>query len=282
MRELLLRLGLISEENLEIEFELGSHKIFRDKKTGVIFRESGPTVDYAHIQNTDYWSADNLIDARRMTLLDDRRRFEQFGQYIKGKKILDFGCGNGGFLDIAKPYTYHAYGLEVQSDVRAMLRQHGMDVVADLNELPDSDFESVFMFHVLEHLSNPIEVLSAIKSKMAPGGKIIVEVPHAEDFLLSYLDVPGFREHTHTSEIHMVLHTPTSLAKFLEEAGFANIRVEGVQRYSLNNHMYWLQTGKPGGMRVWDFLLSDALKQEYADKMKRLGMTDTIVAVGEA
>ena len=40
------------------------------------------------------------------------------------------------------------------------------------------------MFHVLEHIPYQIDTLKLVNSKLKKGGKIIVEVPHAEDFLI--------------------------------------------------------------------------------------------------
>ena len=42
------------------------------------------------------------------------------------------------------------------------------------------------MFHVLEHLPYQIDTLKSIHSKLKKGGKIIIEVPHGEDYLLNF------------------------------------------------------------------------------------------------
>ena len=44
------------------------------------------------------------------------------------------------------------------------------------------------MFHVLEHIPYQIETLKVLKSKLKNKGKIIIEVPHAEDFLILQKD----------------------------------------------------------------------------------------------
>ena len=42
----------------------------------------------------------------------------------------------------------------------------------------------IFSFHVIEHLQDPIDTLSILKNKIISGGKILIGVPHAKDFLL--------------------------------------------------------------------------------------------------
>lgn len=44
----------------------------------------------------------DFVNWRKNTYTDDNRRYSQYKNLISGKKILDFGCGNGGFLTLAK------------------------------------------------------------------------------------------------------------------------------------------------------------------------------------
>jgi cyclopropane fatty-acyl-phospholipid synthase-like methyltransferase len=46
---------------------------------------------------------------------DDKRRFFQFNKFIKNKKLLDFGCGWGNFLNIIKNAKLLA-GVELRED----------------------------------------------------------------------------------------------------------------------------------------------------------------------
>jgi len=55
-------------------------------------------------------------------------------------------------------------------------------------------------------------------------GKIIVEVPHANDFLLELDELKEFKKFSFWSE-YLILHTYLSLKKVLRQAGFKNIKV---------------------------------------------------------
>ncbi len=50
-----------------------------------------------------------------------------------------------------------------------------------------------------------------------------------------------------------------------------------VQRYPLENHLYWLSQGKPGGHFRWSFMESDALNRQYGAMLANLGVADTII-----
>ena len=85
----------------------------------------------------------------------------------------------------------------------------GYNVHASIEDAEQNFFDVVTMFHVFEHLKNPIETLKSIRGKMAIGAKIIIEVPHANDFLISFLDNDKFKSFTFWSE-HLILHTRKS------------------------------------------------------------------------
>jgi len=133
----------------------------------------------------------------------------------------------------------------------------------------------------LEHLPDPINTLKRVYGRLKQGGegKVIIEVPHARDFLLDGLKVESFINFTLWSQ-HLILHTRESLALMLNDAGFKDIRIEGVQRYSLANHFHWLRNGKPGGHReALSVFETDSLRSTYAEALSRIDANDTLVAI---
>lgn len=146
--------------------------------------------------------------------------------------------------------------------------------------MPDSNFDIITLFHVFEHFVNPLQDLASLYEKLKPGGKIIIEVPHARDFLLHQLDLDAFKAFTFWSE-HLILHTKESLTAFLKQCGFVNIGVEHFQRYPLANHLYWLAKQQPEGHLIWANLLDGKLDKVYAKKLAELYRSDTIIAGAE-
>ena len=78
------------------------------------------------------------------------------------------------------------------------------------------------MFHILEHIPYQVETLRALKQKLSKKGKIIIEVPSAQDFLLTFENLDKFKKFTFWSE-HLILHTENSLRKVLKSSGLKNI-----------------------------------------------------------
>jgi SAM-dependent methyltransferase len=260
-------------------------KVMKCTRSGVIFLSTDDHISreyYSDKSGTSYWSATSRKEALKETWEDDHRRFEQFHTLVTRKSYLDIGTGLGGILDLMKDVASEVHGVELQAEVRDYLnKEAGLKVYDGLESIPSGKiFDVVTLFHVFEHLSDPVGMLKQVREKMNVGGKLVIEVPHANDFLIRFLDLESFKSFTFWSE-HLILHTRTSLEIMLRAAGFANVTVSGYQRYPLANHMHWLAKNKPGGHVVWPQLRSEDLDNAYSDVLKGLDMTDTIIAIAE-
>ena len=144
--------------------------------------------------------------------------------------------------------------------------------------LPEPKIDTVFLFHSFEHFNNPISILQSIYKSLKPGGDIIIEVPHAKDILLNELYIEEFKKFTLWSQ-HLILHTRESLKKMISSAGFDVIKVDGVQRYPLSNHIHWMHSKKPGGHKSKLSSIDNTdLTKAYEMSLQRLDATDTLVA----
>jgi len=45
-------------------------------------------------------------------------------------------------------------------------------------------FDVITLFHVLEHIKNPVKTLADLRTYLKADGTLIVEIPNADDFLL--------------------------------------------------------------------------------------------------
>lgn len=89
---------------------------------------------------------------------------------------------------------------------------------------------------------------------LRPGGLLVIETPNSMNVLLSKYESEEFSNFTYWSH-HPMLHSHKSLEQLIKRCGFEILQNSGVQRYDLNNHLYWLSKGRPGGHEVWrDFV----------------------------
>lgn len=191
------------------------------------------------------------------------------------KSILDFGCGKGGYLRMARNYANKVSGVELENEPRKQLVSEGIDVRSSIGEFNEK-FDFITMFHVIEHLIEPDEWLQEIKNHLSDGGELIIETPNADDILLQQYDCDAFKDFTYWG-CHVRLYTSKTLESLLTAAGFQIKWNRQIQRYPLANHLYWLKEGKPGGQNIWNDLSTDVLNAEYERILAEKGMCDTLL-----
>ncbi|WP_289686459.1 class I SAM-dependent methyltransferase [Helicobacter rodentium] len=140
-------------------------------------------------------------------------------------------------------------------------------------------YDVITAFHVIEHLQDPIEILQQLASLLKENGKMIIEVPNANDALLTIYHNKAFQEFTYWSP-HLYLYNTHTLRKLGEKAGLKVEFVKGIQRYPLSNTLYWLAKGKPAGQKIWgNFLDNKILQESYEASLASVGATDTLIAL---
>lgn len=216
-------------------------------------------------------------------LQDDERRYNQLRSTLINRTYLDVGCGAGGVLLKARGVSKNVTGVEPQSRWRDLLLGAGINTVPSLRDVADAGYDVISLFHVLEHIPEPVPFLKELLSKCSKGGRIFIEVPNADDALLSLYRNKAFMEYTYWSP-HLFLYSQHTLARLLEKAGVARERftITQFQRFPLANHLMWLAEGLPGGHSAWSFLDSPGLNEAYSASLARLGRCDTVCAWIEA
>lgn len=240
--------------------------------------------DFSHADKKYYREAkmDNVTTVDRWnawlfeTSADDDRRVQMLKQSLIGKDVLDFGCGSGGFLLKAKLFAGSVIGVELNTFSGKILRDHGIPVVSALNELSGKTFDCVTLFHLLEHIPDPIRLLKQLAAHIRPEGRIIIEVPNANDALLSLYQSDAFSRHTFWSG-HLFTYSDATLRRILRKAGYDLLYCRQIQRYPLSNHLYWLSKGLKGGHGVWDFLNNPDINRAYEGTLAASGLCDTLL-----
>jgi len=243
----------ISDNNSLSIFHSGTRdnediNVLRCKKSGVLVLDKICTSEEFYKNNIHYNEKigtthlkDEIVASK--PLEDDFRRFDQNKLKFKDKKILDFGCGQGGFIKLVDKVTKTTTGIELNKKNRNNLRKIGYDIREDISQLKNYEtFDYIILNHVFEHLNQPIDIMKKLKQHLRLDGEIIIEIPHAKDFLMNTLNNKNFKKFTFWSE-HLILHTKDSLEKFLIHSGFKKKKIVGFQRYPLSNHIYWMSMG---------------------------------------
>lgn len=256
--------------------------VFRCKECGTKFLVAAKEI-IADYENGFMYATNNLkklsIDERlKRTDADDKRRYSMVKDLCVDKKVLDFGCGFGGFLSYISNVCDCCYGVDLGLEEREYLNSNGIVCKKTIEQFEEK-FDVITLFHVFEHLENPEYYLCKFKQYLKPKGLLIIEVPNAEDALLDLYDCEAFADFSYWSA-HLFLYTEKSLKKCVTSVGdYECILSSQLQRYTLANHLYWLAKARPGGHEKWNKLDDDVLNEAYEKKLRENGACDTLYMI---
>ena len=244
---------------------------------GLVYLSSLSHIDDKFYEDSNMHNNFDFDKWRKDTLEDDTRRYEFVKNIMTNKKVLDFGSGNGGFLLKSKEVSSYSCGIELEDAVKPYYNKENIDLFKSIKDA-NMKFDLITSFHVIEHLSEPNVILEEMKSHLNPNGKIIIEVPNANDALLTIYESEAFSNFTYWS-CHLYLYSQFTLSLLAKQAGLKVDFIKHVQRYPLSNHLYWLSNNKPGGHVHWgNFIDSENLNKAYEEQLASIGATDTIIA----
>jgi SAM-dependent methyltransferase len=89
----------------------------------------------------------------------------------RGAKVLDFGCGDGKFLNRLQNAGWETYGVEPSTSA-AFARHRRLD-----RPPQDGSFDFAILHHVLEHVTDPLDILRQLAGALREGGVLFIGVP---------------------------------------------------------------------------------------------------------
>jgi len=186
---------------------------------------------------------------------------------------LELGSGTGWMLRALRERGWVAVGSE-RTVVAAAAAREGSGVpmfVGDLGAIRDAPLlDLVIMFHVLEHLADPLAQLRAIARRVKPGGTLILGIPNIASWQARvvgsrwmHLDVPR----------HLCHFSPDAIERALRVSGFRVARVDF--RSFEHDPVGWVQ----GGLDRLGFEQAFLVKLLARMRERRSGRLATLAAV---
>lgn len=152
------------------------------------------------------------------------------------KKILEIGCGEGGFYSNFDANVEY-WGVEPNNDAYQISNQKLHKVLNGVyddieNDLPNNYFDLIVCNDVIEHMIDHDKFLEKIKSKMTNNGQILMSIsnvcylPNLFELLIKkdweYKDA-GILDRT-----HLRFFTKKSLIRTLNQHNFDIVSIEGI------------------------------------------------------
>lgn len=110
---------------------------------------------------------------------------EKIKKHSSGNRLLDYGCGGGRFLKEISSSDFELYGVEFNPDLVELLKIKFPRIQfcsTEEFEKTNEKYDIVFLSNVLEHLTNPFEILVQLKNRLYPGGIFVIEGPLENQF----------------------------------------------------------------------------------------------------
>lgn len=247
------------EDMLEIKDKLrdsNEHKVFKCIRCGQVQINPIPTIDEDrnyYNNNSQAKTVFNSINMKVMkskTAADVNRRFEIFKDRInKNMKLLEVGCGYGFFVEHLKNKGYNIEGIEISNSRREYgIKELGCEIhdinllSKDVSDSQNEKYDTIFLFHVLEHISEPEKFLNNIRKLLKKEGTLIIEVPNLDDHMLVRSE--EYRNF-YFQRAHITYFDKLTLTNLMIKSGYTNMEFEGVQRYNLYNALNWIHKGEP-------------------------------------
>ncbi len=198
---------------------LGIHPdIFRCRSCAMVFNEPAPDSadvadEYEQVEDPEYLAQ---RESRHLTFHRELDAIEK----VQGKgELLDVGCYTGFFLECARERGWNVSGVEPSRWAAEYARN---ELAVEIFNGPveryttDRSFDVVTMWDVLEHLPNPVEVLSILRQYVKPDGLLVFATHNLDTTVARVLgrNFPLFME------MHTVHFTNETLTMLLEKTGF--------------------------------------------------------------
>jgi 2-polyprenyl-3-methyl-5-hydroxy-6-metoxy-1,4-benzoquinol methylase len=152
------------------------------------------------------------------------RLLAQTIRWRRAGKLVDFGCGDGSFLERATE-RFDVTGIELSPVLSRLARQRvpaEKILEGPLTEvagrlLPVESFDIVTQFGYIEHEWNPIAGLRAAFRALKPGGVTVIKTPNFASWNRRVMGMDWCGYHI---PAHCNYFTPKTLAEMLKKVGF--------------------------------------------------------------
>jgi SAM-dependent methyltransferase len=204
----------------------------------------------------------------------DRKR-DLLEKFAPGRRVLDFGCYDGGFLQYLGA-SWEPFGIEPSDHAAHIAASHGVRMLGPTVEAalesalpqgaaaPEPTVDAIVIFDVMEHLNDPVDTLAKLARFLRPGGIMLIET--------------GDTDSRHFARVGKLY----SYCGFVEHVGFFNRRsiaqagasAAGLElaHFETSLHAkYWTRDPLRARMHVWAYWVLRGLHRLGMPLGRRLG-----------
>ncbi len=189
-----------------------------------------------YIETSRYWdeTAGTWPSKKDMRRLSRRRSrtLHTAGSILrkdpKSISLLDVGCSNGAFIWIADRLGIDAQGVEPGEIPARQAQARGLKVHQGYLEeldLPESTYDIVTLFEVIEHIKNPVELAKACHRVLCPSGVMVIGTGNTASWTCKFMKHRWDFLDINLHGGHINFYSTTSIQTLAARTGFTVDRV---------------------------------------------------------
>jgi len=218
-----------------------------------------------HYQDDNISLGEATLNAR---IKNVKSRIKFIKRHFSPNNLCDIGAGEGIFLLELKEGGYkNVIGIEPNKKAVSFAKSKGLNIFEGTfsnatNIIKDNNIHAVTLFHVIEHLKDPLGVLKQIYTSLNPGDHLVIETPNAD----AYSVVKTNYKHPLIYTEHLFYFNTSNLGLLLESVGFKIIakgkRGFNQSNMSIRKSLFCLGIGKPPFLSLENKTIREASRTE--------------------
>ena len=180
-----------------------------------------------------------------------------------GARLLDVGCGNGDFLQMAQAAGWDVQGVDFDPLAVEVARKHHLDVRhGGLEQVEEykGTYDWITCSHVIEHVHDPVKWLRGMHALLRPGGTLWLQTPNMDSWGHRKFG-PDWRDLDPPR--HLVLFSLSGLCRRLREAEFIAPKTHGLPALIISSVIATSEALRTGQDATLLFRLSYLLRRRY-------------------
>jgi SAM-dependent methyltransferase len=214
------------------ELGLNTYTLARCLRCSLLYVNPIPSAAFlrAHYEDPSYFCGDDdqgyhdYASMHKALAPHFRRRLQALHMHFPTRgRLLDYGCADGYFLELARAAGWHIDGVELARPMaekaEAVLKQ---TIYSDLAASGEKDLDVITLWEVIEHLPEPMSALRQIFEHLRPGGAIMLSTPNTGHWQ-ARREPAAWTAYRPPS--HLLYFNQTTLTDTLARAGFVQVQI---------------------------------------------------------
>ena len=195
---------------------------------------------------------------------------------VTSGKLLDVGAGGGEFTYVSSQLGFDSTGIEPNIGYSNYAKdQYQTNVKTGQLVNIDDNFDVITMFHVMEHIPDPVEAFKKLYDLLSSGGSLFIEVPNIETHSQSPVNT-FFKAHIHYFSAATLTACASQYFDVIDADNSGNLRLllnkkKSIQKLKLPTQVQVRETKKVLEKKGWfSYIFKGKGYQKVFDRIKTI------------